>query len=388
MSKDYYKILGVDKSANQDEIKKAFRKLAHEHHPDKKGGNEAKFKEANEAYSVLSDDAKRSQYDRFGSAGPGFAGGSGAGGHGAGAGAGFGDFDFSQFTQGGGFGGGQGFEFDLGDIFGDVFGGGAGGMGGRGGFGQGGSRRAARGRDITVDIELTFSEAVFGVSRTISLQRDSVCDHCQGSGGEPNTELKTCATCGGKGKVQTQRRTILGNFATVQTCETCAGRGKVPKEKCKVCHGQGIRNIKENLTVQIPAGINDSEAVRVTGKGEAVAGAGGAGIGHAGDLYIRIHVKSHPLFTKEGHDLHTNLHIKLSEALLGAERQLETLDGPITLTIPSGVTHQEILRVRGKGVPASKNRRGDLLVTIFIDIPRKVSGQARKIIEELKKEGL
>lgn len=383
MSKDYYKTLGVEKSASKDEIKQAFRKLAHEYHPDKKGGNEAKFKEVNEAYSTLSDDAKRAQYDRFGSAGPGF-GGSGAGGYGQG-GNPFEGFDFSQFTQGfGGQGGSQNIEFDIGDIFGDIFGGST----GRGGAG-GGRGRTQKGRDVSIDIEIPFKDAVFGSTRELRFSRTAPCDHCKGTGGEPGTQIHTCDTCKGRGKVQEVRRTFLGNVSTTATCPTCAGKGSIPKEKCKTCRGSGVHEKQENLEVVIPAGINDGEMLRMAGKGESVSGHGGA-TGSAGDLYVKIHVVAHPLFERDGSDLHTTLLIKLSEALLGNVRTLATLDGDIQLSIPAGITHGEQLRVRGRGVPVggSKNRRGDLFVKISIDMPKHLSKAAKKAIEELKKEGM
>ncbi len=368
MAKDYYQTLGVDKNASKEDIKKAFRKLAHEHHPDKKGGNEAKFKEANEAYSVLSDDAKRQQYDTYGSAfnaggGPG-AGSYGGGGFGGGGGQGFGGFDFSGFAQGG-----QGVEFDLGDIFGDFFGGRQ-------------QERARRGRDISVDIELSFREAVFGVERKIHLTKTSKCQVCGGNGAKPGTGMKTCETCHGKGKVQSVKKSFLGSFATSHTCETCHGVGQVPKEKCVECHGAGVINKQQEITVNIPAGMNDGEMVRLTGGGEAVAG------GQSGDLYIKVHVEEHPLFAKEGLNLVMDLKIKLSEALLGGEEKIETLDGPITLRIPDGVAHGEILRIKGKGVPSERGKRGDILVHVNVDLPRKLSRTAQKLVEELKKEGL
>ncbi len=361
MSKDYYKTLGVEKNASKDEIKQAFRKLAHEHHPDKKGGNEARFKEANEAYSTLSDDTKRAQYDRFGSAGPGFAG-SGSGAHGNAAG--FDGFDFSQFTQGfsgqGGFGGSQNIEFDIGDIFGDIFGGGGGGFGDRGGGARG--SRKQKGRDMSMDIEVPFRDAVFGSGTTLRFSRTAACDHCKATGGEPGTEIKTCDTCRGQGRVQEVKRSFLGNISTTQTCPTCVGKGTIPKEKCKVCRGAGVHEKQENLEVTIPAGINDGEMLRMTGKGEAVS----AGVGTPGDLYVKIHVIPHPLFHRENSDLHATLSIKLSEALLGSVRTFTTLDSDIQLSVPAGIVHGEQLRVKGRGVPigGSKNRRGDLLVKI------------------------
>lgn len=293
MQKDYYKTLGLQKNASQDEIKKAFRKLAHEHHPDKQGGNADKFKEANEAYSVLSDEKKRAQYDQFGSAGPGGFGGQG------GFQGGFNPndfgFDFSGFNQGG-FNGGN-VEFDLNDILGGIF---------------GGRQRTRRGRNIAVDVELTFEESIFGTERTI--------------------------------------------------------------------------NLDKKLSVKIPAGIEDGETLRVPGAGETVQG------GVPGDLHIRVHVKEHAIWQKEGHNLTTELDIKLSEALLGTQHVLKTLDGDVTLKIPEGIGFGEILRVKGKGVPTTSKgkdgHRGDILVRINIAMPRKLSKDAKKAIEELKKQGV
>ncbi|MEI6345982.1 MAG: DnaJ C-terminal domain-containing protein [bacterium] len=397
MPKDYYKTLGVEKNASKDEIKQAFRKLAHEYHPDKKGGNEAKFKEANEAYSTLSDDAKRAQYDRFGSAGPGSGGsGASAGGYARGGnpfggqGGGFDGFDFSQFTQGfGGGNGGQNVEFDIGDIFGDIFGGGGGFGGSTGRGGQGGRGRAQKGRDMSIDIEVPFRDSVFGSTTTLRFNRTAACDHCKGTGGEPGTEIKTCDTCRGQGKVQEVRRTFLGNVSTTATCPTCAGKGTIPKEKCKVCRGAGVHDKQENLEVVIPAGINDGEMLRMTGKGETVSGASGSA-SIPGDLYVKIHVVPHPLFQREGSDLHSTLAVKLSEALLGAIRTFATLDGDIQLSIPAGIVHGEQLRVKGRGVPIgnSKNRRGDLFVKVGVEMPKNLSKAAKKAIEELKKEGM
>jgi molecular chaperone DnaJ len=357
-NKDYYQILGVDKSASKEDIKKAFRKLAHQYHPDKGGGNEQKFKEASEAYSVLSDDAKRKQYDTYGSA-------FNNGGQGGFGGQGFDGFDFS------GFGGQGGFQdFDLGDIFGEFFGGGA--------------RREQhkRGRDISIDIELSFTESIFGVDKKVLISKISECDVCHGSGGKQGTEMKTCGTCDGKGKVQEMRRSIIGAFTSVRTCDACNGKGNIPKEKCDTCKGQGIYKKQHEILIKIPAGIENGEMVRLTGMGEATAG------GTSGDLYARVHVKSHPVFEKEGNNLVMNLDVKLSSALLGDEFTVSTLDGDIKVKIPEKVAHGEILRVKGKGVPYDKNKRGDLLIHVTIVMPRKISKNAEKLIEELKKEGI
>ncbi len=356
MAKDYYHILGVDKKASKDEIKKAFYKLAHKYHPDKKDGNEEKFKEVSEAYAVLSDDNKRAQYDTYGQA---FNGGQpGAGGAGG--------FDFSGFAQGGGFQ-----DFDLGDIFGEFFGGG----GGR-------RERVRRGRDISIDLELSFSESVFGTERTVLLSKTSQCDTCRGSGGKPDTEMKTCPVCSGKGRVEETRNSFFGSFTSVITCKECRGAGKIPKEKCPTCSGAGVTKKQEEITIRVPAGISNAEMIRMTGQGEAIAD------GIPGDLYVKIHVKKHPTFRKEGADLRMELNIKLTDALLGAEHSVTTLDGDITLKIPPGVTFGDVLRVKGKGVPVSKSKRGDILVRLNIHMPSKLSKKEKQLLEDLKKEGL
>jgi molecular chaperone DnaJ len=390
--KNYYEILGVQKSATKDDIKKAFRKLAHQYHPDKKDGNADKFKDVSEAYSVLSDDSKRQQYDRFGTtAGAGFNPGTGGfggqAGQGFGGGSGFEGFDFSEFARQAGASGmgganGQGFEFDLGDIFSDFFGGGTSGAGNSGGMSGLRRERTERGRDISIDLELSFEESIFGVERRVLLTKTSICDHCKGTGGEPGSEMKTCPTCNGKGKIHETRRSLLGSFTTVATCATCRGNGKVAKDKCKVCRGNGVMTKQEEISIQIPAGISDGEMIRMAGQGEAIAG------GTAGDLYIKIHVKSHAYFVKDGSNLITNLNVKFTTALLGGEQVLNTLDGNITITIPEGITHGQILRVKSKGVPIDKNRRGDLLVRLNIQIPKKLSREEKRLIEELKKAGL
>jgi len=363
MPKDYYQILGVSKSASKDEIKSAFRKLAHQYHPDKGGGNETKFKEISEAYSVLGDDNKRKQYDTFGSAGP-----SGGGGYGGFQGQDFGGFDFSQFTQGQG---GNNFEFDLGDIFGDFFGGG----GGR-------RQRVKKGQDIKVDLEITFSEAVFGVEKEFSLTKPSICNDCGGSGAKKGVEMTSCSQCGSKGKVKETRRSILGNFVTESVCDKCAGVGKIPKEKCATCHGMGTIKKQEKISVKIPADINHGETVRLTGAGEAIKD------GVNGDLYINISVRRDSLFKKEGKNILTEINIKLSDALLGIKYPLKTLDGDIELKIPEGINNGESLRVREKGVPIDSRHRGDMLVKVKIKMPTHLSRAAKKAIEELQKEGL
>ncbi len=358
MSKDYYEILGVNKSASKDELKKAYHKMAHKYHPDKNKGDDIKFKEVNEAYQTLSDEGKRSQYDRFGSDGPqagGFSGGQG-----------FGGFDFSN-AQGG-------MEFDmgdLGDIFGDFFGG-----GGRG------RAQARRGRDISTEIDLSFEDSIFGITRKILLSKQSVCDICKGTGGKPGAKIETCKTCNGQGQVREIKRSILGSFSSVRTCDICHGQGKIPTEKCTECRGAGVRNKQEEIELKIPAGINNGEMVRMTGMGEAIRG------GTSGDLYIKVNVKSHSLFKRDGLNLNTDVHIKLTDALLGMTYNLKILEGNnIEVKIPEGINHNELLRVRGKGVPSSRGR-GDIILRILIKMPTKLSRKSKELIEELKKEGI
>lgn len=357
MAKDYYETLGVSKGASKEEIKKAFHKLAHKHHPDKNKGDDKKFKEVNEAYQTLSDDQKRAQYDRFGTDGPqGFNPGSQGG---------FGGFDFS---------GQGGMEFDmgdLGDIFGDFFGG--------GGRSRGGTKR---GRDVSTEIDLTFEESIFGVVRTILLSKQSTCDICKGTGGKPGTKIDTCKTCNGNGQIREMKRSILGTFATNRTCDTCHGQGKIPTEKCTECRGHGVHNKQEEIKINVPAGISAGEMVRMTGMGEAVQG------GTTGDLYIKINVRSHSTFKRDGLNLIMDLPIKLSDALLGITYKLKILEGNIVeVKIPEGVNHGDLLRVRGKGVPSSHGR-GDIILRIQIKMPSKISKSSRKLIEELQKEGI
>lgn len=364
-SKDYYNILGLNSNASTDEIKKAFHKLAHKYHPDKKGGDEAKFKEINEAYQVLSDESKRRAYDTRGA---GWNSGSGDSGFGQGApGWDFGDFSgFSaQGTPGGPTSG-----WDLGDLFGEFF------TGGRG------TPRTRRGRDISVDIQIPFADSIFGSERTVLISKISVCDHCHGSGGEPGAVMKKCAVCNGQGKVHETNRSFLGVFTSTRECHNCLGRGEVPEKRCSSCGGHGVAKRNEEVHIAIPAGIQNGEMIRLTGHGEAVAR------GTPGDLYVKVHVERHKVFQRDGNNLVMELPVKLSDALLGAEYKVETLDGNLNVKIPEGVSPGEILRVRGRGVPISANRRGDLYLKVSIKIPPKLSRQARKLIEDLRAEGL
>lgn len=358
MQKDYYNILGVEKGASKEEIKKSFYKLAHKYHPDKKGGDEKKFKEVNEAYQVLSDDAKRSKYDQFGS---GF---ENMGGANAGAQGGFEGFDFSGFQNGG-----ADFDFgNLNDIFSDFF--------------TGGRTQARRGRDISTEVQISFADSVFGTTRKILITKTSTCRTCKGSGAKPGSKMDTCKHCNGQGQIRETKRTILGNIASTKICEVCLGSGEVPHEPCEHCKGKGVLRMEEEVSIVIPAGIRDGEMIRMTGYGEAISK------GTTGDLYIKINVAPHPVFKRDGNDIVMNLNLKLSDALLGTEYPIETLDGPIKVKIPEGVSINEILRVRGKGVMIAKNKRGDLLIKLNIKLPSKLSRKAQGLVEELKKEGI
>lgn len=351
---DYYQILGIEKSASKDDIKKAFRKLASKYHPDKQTGDEAKFKEISEAYAVLGDDKKRAEYDAYGHAFQG-AGGNGQG---------FGNFNWADFQNAAGEGG---FEFNMNDIFGDMF--------------NAGSARQNRGRDISIDIELSFDDAVFGTTRKVLVTKNNTCSVCEGSGAKKGTSFVTCTTCNGNGRIRETRRSILGTFQTVRECDVCNGSGQIPKEHCDTCRGSGVVRSQDEIVIQIPAGIQNGEMIRMTGRGEAIQG------GAPGDLYVKIHVKPHQSITRDGTTLSTTLHIKLTDALLGNIYSVATLDGNVEIKIPEGVKHGEMLRIKNKGVPQGSSR-GDFMVKIHIDIPQKLSRKAKKLIEELKDEGI
>lgn len=361
MAKDYYKVLGVDKKATQDDIKNAFRKLAHKHHPDK-GGDDATFKEVTEAYSVLSDEKKRREYDAYGQAFPGSTGSRQAGGPGNP----FGGFDFSGFQQG--FNGGN-VEFDFGDIFGDIFGGRA-------------QARAPRGRDISIDLEIPFKDAAFGTERTVLIGKVSTCDTCNGSGGKSGTPMDTCKTCNGKGQVQEVRNSIFGQMASSRICNTCEGTGKIPKEKCATCKGHGVLRKEVEIKITIPAGIDNGEMIRLPQQGEAVK------TGTAGDLYVKIHVKPHKTFRRDGHNLLMDLPVKLTDAILGTTVSIESLEGKtLEVKIPAMKRAEEHLRVRGKGIP-TRGGQGDLIIRLEVALPHKLSSKAKKSVEELRAEGL
>lgn len=361
MAQDYYKILGVERNASEDEIKKAYRKLAHKYHPDKAGGDEAKFKEINSAYQILSDKQKRSQYDQFGQTfdGAGFDGGQGGG---------FSGFDFSQFSgQNGGFEfnfGGDGF----GDIFSDIFGG-------------GNSRRTqTQGRDIQMDVEISFVEMISGVEKEIKLYKAIKCDKCEGSGGEPGSKEETCKTCKGTGQVKKAVRTILGSFMQTSVCNDCNGKGKTFSKKCSQCGGDG-RYRKEVLEkIKVPAGIDSGQTLALSGKGEA-----GENGSPAGDLLVRVFVLKDNDFKREGNDIFSDAHISFSQAVLGDKILVKTVEGDVSMKIPEGTQSGDVFRIRSKGVPKLRGfGRGDHFVKVIVDVPTKVSREQRDLIEKLR----
>jgi molecular chaperone DnaJ len=349
--RDYYEVLGVGKDASADEIKKAFRRSAVEHHPDR-GGDETKFKELNEAYEVLKDTDKRKRYDQFGHAGVGGAGGGGN--------------PYAGY-------GGQNVNFDfgdlgLGDIFNSFFGGGGGGQS---------RQRQARGRDVETAVEISFEDAVFGTDVDVSLHLDDECEHCKGTTVEPGHELITCDQCQGSGQVVTVARTIFGNIQQAAVCPKCKGRGKVPEKVCSVCHGKGTQSKKQKIELKIPAGIDDGATIRLREHGEAVAN------GPKGDLYVNIRVKPHKRFTREGDLILSEEHVPMVEAALGTEIEVDTVDGPVGMKVPAGTQSGSDFKLSSHGVPHLKgSSRGAHIVTIIVDTPTKLSKQQQEILQQ------
>lgn len=375
MSQDYYKLLEVEKGASESEIKKAYRKLAHKYHPDKKGGDEAKFKKINEAYQTLSDPQKRQQYDQFGasfgSGGPGGAGGFSRG---------FEGFDFSQFSRNGG-----GFEFNFGgggraeDAFNEFF--------RASGFGSGGSGRENVGSDIAVDVKLTFEEMAKGAEKEVKLYKKVICKDCDGTGAKDKKE-KECSVCKGAGQTQKTVRSILGTFAQMAPCDACQGKGKIPEEKCKKCGGDGAVRDYETTKVNIPAGIEDGQTLRASGKGEFPRGGG-----RPGDLYLKIHIENHPQFKRQGADILSEKEISFSQAALGDKVEVDTIDGKVRIKISAGTQNADLYKIRGKGIETTSHfgfgpSRGDHLVRIKVAVPKNLSKAQKKLLEELKKESL
>lgn len=352
--KDYYQILGVDKKASGDDIKKAFFKIAAKHHPDK-GGDSAIFKEASEAYSTLSDEKKRREYDMYGQT---FAGAGPQSGF-----SGFEGFNMNDF---------QNVEFDfgdIGDIFGDVFG------------GSWGGRREKRGRDIHVEIETTFKESIFGTERNLLINKTSKCNKCHGTGGDAAKGKSQCVSCNGRGRVTEARRTIMGVMQTVRDCEACNATGEVYKDKCHDCKGHGVLSGRSEVKIVIPAGISNGEMIRMNQMGEAIKG------GVSGDLYVKVRVANDKNWERQGHDLSYNHNIKLTDAILGTEHNIIALDGDIKIEIPAGSSTGDLLRVKGRGVPHGRSR-GDLLIKLNVVLPKKLDRETKKLIEGLKDLGL
>lgn len=355
MSKrDYYDVLGVSKTATADELKKAYRKLARQYHPDvNKDNPEAaeKFKECSEAYSVLSDETKRSQYDQFGHAAFENGGGPGAGG-------------FS------GFGGSGGME----DIF-DMFFGGQ----GRGGFGTRRSKSGPqRGADLRLDLEITFEEAAFGVEKEVRLNREDTCEHCQGSGAEPGSEIEVCPDCHGTGEIQFTQNTMFGQMVNVRPCSRCHGQGRITKNPCKACGGDGRIKKEKKLKVKIPAGVDTDSRLRVSGEGEAGLRGGGKG-----DLYVYLYVKPHKFFERDGTTVLCEIPINIVQATLGAEIKVPTLDGQVVMKVPEGTQPGKVLRLKGKGIASLRNGvRGDQLVTIKVVVPSKLNDKQKDALKK------
>lgn len=347
-AKDLYEVLGLEKGASDDEIKKAFRKLAIKYHPDKNQGNaeaEEKFKEINEAYQVLSDPQKKAQYDQFGTT-------DGSGGFGQG---GFGDF-------GGGFGG-------FGDIFESFFG---------GGFGGGGSRRNAprEGADLEYNINLTFEESIFGAEKEISVTRTENCETCHGSGAKAGTSPKTCSKCGGSGQIRVERRTPLGTFASAAACDACGGKGEVIETPCESCRGKGRVRKNRKIKINIPAGVDTGNVMPLRGQGDH-----GVNGGPAGDLYVKLSVATSKTYTRKGFDLYIDEHISMSKAALGVEIAVPTVDGDVKYTVPAGTQSGTLFRLKGKGVQRiNSSSRGDQYVKIIVDIPKNLNEKQKEAL--------
>ncbi|ARC85534.1 chaperone protein DnaJ [Clostridium argentinense CDC 2741] len=340
-NKDYYEVLGVDKNASEDDIKRAFKKSALKYHPDRNPGDkesEEKFKEVNEAYQVLSDAEKRQRYDQFGTADFN--------------GQGFGGFDFN--------GGG----FDFGDIFSDIFG------GGFSGFGGGNRKNAPRkGADLEYNLNLTFEEAVFGVEKEISVTRRESCETCNGTGASPGTSAKTCTKCSGSGQIRVQRQTPIGVIASTTTCDACRGKGQIIDEPCTSCHGSGKERKTRKITVNIPAGVDSGNVMPLRAQGEA-----GENGGPSGDLYINLRVAPHKTFKRQGFDIHIETRISFANAALGIEITVPTVDGDVKYKIPAGTQPGTIFRLKGKGVPRVNSAgRGDQYVKVIVDVPKQLN---------------
>ena len=356
--RDYYEVLGVSKDADDAALKKAYRTLAKKYHPDTNQGNpeaEAKFKEASEAYAVLSDADKRRQYDQFGHAA--FEnGGGGAGGYGG--------FDFNG---------------NMGDIFGDIFGDFFG--GGFGGFGGGSSRSyngPMKGATLRTAIRITFEESIFGCDKEIEINSKDTCTTCNGTGAKPGTQPVTCAKCGGKGQVVSQVQTPLGVMRSTQVCPDCGGKGTVIKDKCPTCRGNGYTTSRKKVQISVPAGIADGQSLRKAGFGDL-----GTNGGERGDLLVEVHVSSHPIFKRQDMNLYSTEPISFATAALGGEIKIRTIDGDMTYEVKPGTQTDTKVRLRGKGVPSlrNKNIRGDHIVTLVVQVPEKLTREQKEALQ-------
>lgn len=363
--RDYYEVLGVGKNASPDELKKAYRRLAVEHHPDR-GGQEEKFKEVNEAYEILKDTEKRKRYDQFGHAGVGSSAAS----------------DGNPFAGFGGFSGtgqgqGQEFRFDFGDLgLGDIFGGFFGGdMGG-------GRGRQKRGSDVETTVEVSFENAVFGTEVDLRLNLEDTCEHCKGTTVEPGHELKICDNCKGAGQITNVMRTVFGNIQQAAPCPKCKGKGKIPEKPCSVCHGKGTQRTNQSIKLKVPAGIDDGAVIRLREHGEAIEG------GPKGDLYVNVRVRPHKKFTREGDLILSNENVGMVEAALGTEIEVETVDGPVRMKVPAGTQSGSDFKLSDHGVPHLKgNSRGAHIVTILVDTPTKLTKEQIQLLEEFQAGG-
>ena len=356
--RDYYEVLGVDKGADDATIKKAYRQLAKKYHPDMNPGDkeaEKKFKEASEAYAVLSDPDKRRQYDQFGHSA--FEGG--------GAGGGFGGFDFS----------GADFSDIFGDIFGDFFGGGS-----RGGARNNGPMKGA---NLRTSVRISFEQAVFGVEKELDLNLKDTCKTCNGSGAKPGTSPETCRKCGGRGQVVTQHSTPFGTIRNSQVCPDCGGTGKTIKEKCPDCHGSGYISSRKKIQVSIPAGIDNGQSVRIRDKGEP-----GVNGGPRGDLLVEVVVDRHPIFQRQEMNIFSTVPVSFAVAALGGEILIDTVDGKVVYDVKAGTQTDTRIRLRGKGVPSLRNKdvRGDHYVTLVVQVPDKLSNEAKELLKQFVKE--
>ena len=355
--RDYYEVLGVEKTASEQEIKSAFRKLAKKYHPDvcKEADAEAKFKEAQEAYAVLSDEQRRRQYDQFGHAAFDQNGNPGAGG--------FGGFDFG--------------DFDFGDIFDNIFGSSF----GFGGSSRGGRTRATKGADRLLRIKLTFEEAIFGCNKDLNLEVNDTCSKCDGKGG---FNEETCNNCHGSGTVTTEQRTIFGAFMSKTTCPKCGGLGKSYKETCNECGGRGYNKTKKTISVTVPAGVDSGNRLRLSGKGEA-----GTNGGPAGDLYIEFIVEEHKFYQRDDNDIYLVVPLSITDAILGCKKEIPTIYGNVNLTIPAGTNNGDKHRLKGKGIKNESTRRtGDMYVILEVKNPKKLSRDQKKLLEQLSKTDL